>query len=228
MTADITQLVQNHIAKMSEDGTIEKIVTDKVTAAIEASIGDAFGSWSPFRKAIEAGIKETVKVDLKDLGIPGYNDLVRKILTERLAAFFEQKALTGIQEEMDRLLADFPQTVTVSKLAEMFRNHVEEHEHDRTDSGNFTFRIKRSDHTDGWFDIYLDPEDGKEWYSCKYKLRCNPEGIWSCQIDGDDTRKKLFMGPFYDFERFVFHAYTNKVIIEVDTEDPETYYGYQD
>lgn len=229
MTTDINQLVQNQLAKMTADGAIEKIVTEKVSAAIEASIGEAFGSWSPFRKAIEQGIKDTVKVDINDLGIPGYNDLVRKVLKERLGDFFEKKALIGIQAEMDSLLADFPQTVTVSKIADMFREHVETHEYDRHEEGSFTFIIRRSEYnSDGWFDIYLDPEGGKDWIRCQYSLRCKPEGVWACHIDGDDTKRKLFMGPFYDFERFMFHAYTNKVIVEIDTEDPETHYNYRD
>lgn len=225
MTSDISVLVKNKIDDMADSGAIEQLVSKAIENAVAEAVKDAFGRYGDFTKTIEKGIKETVKVDLRDLGIPGYNDLVTKILRQKLGTFFEETSTQAIEREMQELLADFPKTITVSELATKFREHVEENE---DGSGHFTFIVKPSDSNDDYFDLYLDDEDDMAWIKCQYHIRCNKEGVWALQINDEKVERKLFIGPCFGFERFLFHAYTNKVIVVLDTEEPETWYGNDD
>lgn len=227
MTSDICVLVKQKIDQLAADGAIEQLVSKAIEKAISEAVSDAFGRYGDFTKTIEKGIKETVKVDLSDLGIAGYNDLVSKILRQKLGGYFEETVTKTIEKEMTDLLADFPTSITVSELAEKFREYVEEEGYE---SGNFTFIVERNDRDrmDDYFYLYLDKEEDKDKHRCAYKIRCNKEGVWAVEIDDVKVEKKMFIGPIFNFERFLFHAYANKVIVTIDTDEPETYYGNQD
>lgn len=219
---DISVILNKKISEMSSTGQFEALISAAAEQAVKKSVDEAFSRYSDFSKSVENALKENIKVDIGDLGIGGYNDLVAKIIKSKLGDFFEKTATKQICESMDLLLKEFPSTIKTSEIADMFRKRCAE----ENESGEFTFILSRNESIGlgGYFDIYLDEAPGKDKYQCAYHIRAKPD-VWAVSIGGMAAEKKMFMGPLFDFERFLFHAYANKVVISVDDETPSTFYG---
>ena len=113
---DVRLLVERKIHQMSGDGSIERMVSAAVEAAVQRAIEESFSRYSGFAKSIEKAITDTVRVDVDDLGLPGYNALVSQIIRAKLGHFFERTATQTIEREMTALLTEFPVSITVSEL----------------------------------------------------------------------------------------------------------------
>lgn len=107
------------IAKKLEDGTIEKVVEEKLTAAIDSAIGDIF-RWGDGEKAIKEKLKEVmVPVIEKHC----FNDYALK-LDAVLTSIINQTSLVDnkhILESFKELMQE-PQTDTI-KLSEIFEKY---------------------------------------------------------------------------------------------------------
>lgn len=220
----IEETVQATIDQMGTTGKLQQLIVAGVEGAVQEAINKAFCGYGNFTSGVQKAIEEQVEVNLDGIGFAGYNDVVKKVIGESLDGFFYKKAADELKKQMDELLASYPQEIKVSELADKFRDKCIEYKlYD--DDAHFTMHVVRSDHLDGYFDIYMDEEPNKEKYSCAFKIRCKEDEVWGVEVEGDKLRHKMFLGPMFGFERFLFHAYTNKVKVVLDTDDPETFYG---
>lgn len=212
----LDKIVQKKVASMMEDGTIEKKIEAELEKTINKSIEDIFCSYGDFTKSLKDQIQKVVCIN-DDLGLPGYGELVTKIVRTQLNAHMEKQVADHVAGYIDKLLAKYPSEIKISELCEQFKEYVSEDS--CSESNEITFTITESKEADGYFDIYMDEERNKDIYSCKYQLRCREDAVWSVQIDGwrvKPSSKQLFAGCLFGFEEFLFHTYTNKVKVVRD------------
>lgn len=211
-------VVQKKMASMVEDGTIDKKIEEQLEKAINKSIEDIFCSYGDFTKKLKDEMQKVICIN-DDLGLPGYSELVTKIVRAQLNAHMEKQVADHVAGYIDKLLNKFPSEITISELVETFKEYVRDEE--AGEDRDITFIVEDSADLDGYFDIYMSEESCKDRHSCKYMLRCKEDEVWSINVNGwrvQPSSKQLFAGALFGFEEFLFHAYTNKIKIVRDTD----------
>lgn len=205
--------------KMAETGAIEKIVAEKIAKTVDSILDDALRSYSDFGKQLKETINASLHVDMKGLSLTGYNDIILKIIKAKLDNSIEIVGAARIEKELEELLAAPPAEIKLSELVEQLKNG-------RTGGDWYQCTcIVDWGSNDGWGRIYLDEDGDKSKRDCDHELAFTKDGeIYSISIDGRDPSKKLFIGPFYSFERSLFQMYVAKTKLIVDENEVETYY----
>ena len=222
---DIVEIINARIEEMTKNGVFEEVIGDAVERAVKERVQNVLTGYGDFGRSLEKQIQEACGVD-KDLGLPGYHEVLAKIIQRQLHTYFEEKAAKEFEKYINELLDNYPKEVKLSDLIDKFNEYCIAHEYLKQEDGVPTIIVDYSrDHlVDGYFSVHLDPEKGKTKHTCMYELRCNKEGeVWGLHIaewHSYESGRQLFRGPLFDFEAFLFHAYANRVKIILD----EDYY----
>lgn len=208
--------------RLIASGKIERALDENLEKTVGAVLSSELRQYSDFGKTLEALVKEAIKLDDK-LGIPGYNDLVLKIVKQKLDAVADKAIRDGLDKQLSELLAMPPESVKLSKLVSDFIEYAENHkEHEREGSSDITLIVDdpKSYSTGGAVhrSIYLDPEGGKEKYDCAIKLDTMDGQVHSVRVDGKELKERLFIGSLYGFERSLFQFAAAGTKIEFDRE----------
>ncbi|WP_198364066.1 hypothetical protein [Burkholderia ubonensis] len=75
---------------------------------------------SDFGKQLSEHVKKAVQVDFSNLGIPGYNDLILKIILQRVDASLNEQIEKHVTSQLDELLAPAPEEIKLSELVADF------------------------------------------------------------------------------------------------------------
>lgn len=219
------------IAKKLEDGTIEKVVEEKLTAAIDSAIGDIF-RWGDGEKAIKEKLKEVIVPVIER---HNFNDYIVKFDTI-LTSIINQTNL----EDNKHILESFKElmiepTEKVIKLSDIFKKYKEYvKENIETDEldfceGSACFECYMEFEMDDKYGyssrIFKDAtvkftceHDEKEELSYTLKLyKDEDESLWSTYSIGTDINVSSLRN-ISKFEIFMHNIKRAFCDIEVDTE----------
>jgi len=220
---DFRNAVIESLDKVIASGKIEEMIEAKLTKTIESILDDALRSYGDFGKSIGEQVNASLKID-EHLGLPAYNDLVLKIVQRQIDTQIGGAMQSQLAEQLADLLKTPPAEVKLSDLTKEFSEFAIK-DIDRDHSDYFTFGMEQSSR--GYRHLWFDPKGGKSQYSCKYRLGVTSEGrVFTLSIDGENPDKRLFVGPFYNFERTLFQMKVagTKLIFDCEVCDIETYY----
>lgn len=235
---ELQQAVSNAFANVVAAGTIEKVIEEKLTSTITSIISEELRSYSDFGKALGEQVKAAMQVDFSNLGLPGYNDLILKIIRAQVEHQTSQSIAAHVEEQMKELLAPAPAEIKLSELIEEFIKEEDDRFgcscdkpdqitliiHDGTDGGRYS-SLKNYHH------IYFDKEPGKDKYECDFQIDINEGRVYSVRLDKRDPNKSIFIGPIYGFARRIYQLYAanTRLILDGDADSINTYYpGYDD
>lgn len=223
---DLKTAVSNAFANVVASGAIEQAIEKQLASTIGDLIKHELREYSDFGKAIKERVQQAVCVNLGQMDLPSYNDLILQIIRRQVDGIMQSEAAQQLESNMTKLLEQAPAEITLQKLIEEF---IEANKEDK-EGQDFTLLIERK-----WGSTYicLDEDAGKSEYSCEFRLAIDKDGkVYSLVLGAKDVAKTLFMGPFYGFERTLFQLYTakSKVIVPADAEphDFETSFPYND
>lgn len=234
---ELNDIVNDALSKMQENGKIEEIIAKKVEETVESAINDQLREHSNFGRNIKEQLKAILQVDLSGAGIPSYHDFIIKSIRKSVDDQLKNSSVEKLENMISSIIANPPATIKLSDFIEDFRENSEE---DACDDGEEYFTFIVDDDHDGFVRIHFDTKSDKEKWNCKNKLHCKfdkenkgPEGedlweVFSVTIDGEDTNRSMFAGPFYNFERTMYqmHCCNTKLIIDVspDCDDQMAYH----
>ncbi|MDN7413041.1 hypothetical protein QZM42_31420 [Burkholderia vietnamiensis] len=223
---ELEQVVASAFSSIVAAGVIEKAIEEKLTKTITSIIDGELQSYSDFGKQLSEHVKKAVQVDFSKLGIPGYNDLILKIIRQRVDANLNEQIEKYVTEQLDELLAPAPDEIKLSELvADFIKFQTEKQSY--SCSCDLPERITLLVETDGSFThIALDKDHGSERYRCPWRIDTNDGRVYSVKIDEIDPKKALFIGPMYGFERKLFQLYAagTKLVIDADVDEIDTSY----
>lgn len=223
---ELEQVVSNAFSNIVTAGVIEKAIEEKLTKTITSIINDELQSYSEFGKQLNEHVKRAVKVDFSQLGIPGYNDLILKIIRQRVDANLNKQIEKHVTEQLDELLAPAPDEIKLSELvADFIKFQAEKQSY--SCSCDLPERITLGVSTDGSFThVYLDKEHGSDRYECPWRIDTMDGRVYSVRINEIDPKNALFIGPMYGFERKLFQLYAagTKLVIDADVDEIDTSY----
>jgi hypothetical protein len=229
---ELQQAVANAFANVVAAGTIEKAIEEKLSKTITSIIDDELRSYSDFGKSLHEHVKASMAVDFSNLGLPGYNDLILKIVRRQVEAQVNATIAAQIEPQLTELLSPAPAEITLTQLiAEFIKDRSDYHGCSCDSPDQITLIVEGSESVDGYHHIYLDEEEGKSKYSCAIQIATNKESeVYSLKIDDRDPKKALFVGPLYNFERRVFQMYAagTKLIVDGNEDSIDTHYPGRD
>ena len=220
--------------KVVASGAIEEAINKSIASAVNSAINEQLRDYSDFGKALKAKVATLVEINLDEIDIPSYRQLVGDIVKKRVGAVMSAEFTEKLDKDIAELLAPAPAEITLENLLEEFKASKKDAHNAYELSGNrFTLIIERNERLDGYMDVYLDEEPQKEKYSCDIHFRIKDAGeVWGLKLNGDDLKNKIFVGPMFNFEKRLFQMYTAKtrLIIEADADadDFDTEFPYND
>lgn len=213
-------------------GAIEQTIEKKLGECINSAIESQLRSYSDFGKAIEEKVKQAIGVNLDDMDLPSYADLIGKIVRRQVEAGMQSEATKRLEESIGKLLAPAPAEITLEKLIDNFIEAKIDSRGDYIRGCDFTLIIDHSvGLTAGYKNIFIDEGAHKSTYSCSTQIGVNARGeVYSLKLGGSDVKDQLFIGPLYNFERDLFQLYTakSKLIVpdDADASDYPTRFPY--
>ncbi|MRW82950.1 hypothetical protein GJ698_02445 [Pseudoduganella sp. FT26W] len=204
-------------------GAIEAALQEQVGKAITSAIKDQIGGYnSDFTKKINERVKALIDVNLDEIDLPCYRQLVADIIKKRVGAVMTSQFTEQLDKDIAELLEPAPAEITLHALLEEFIKHnLDYYRRDELRGCDFTFKIERhpSSATGAeYVDVYIDAEPGK-YAGHDVHLRIKGAGeVWGLSLSGRDLKDKIFVGPLFAFEKRLFQMYTAKtrLIIPAD------------
>jgi hypothetical protein len=220
---ELQQAVTNAFAAVVASGSIEAAIQKNLKETIDNSIREQLRSYSDFGKAIDEHVKAALRVDFSQLGLPGYNDLILKIVRRQVEAQVNATLAAQIEPQLTELLRPAPIEITLRDfVAEFIKNRADYNAGFRANPHEITLHVEGSDVTDGYHNIYMDEDPGCSKYSCRIQIATTKDHrVYSLKINEHDPKKALFVGPLFDFERRLFQMYASgtKLIVDDEHED---------
>lgn len=220
----LQKTVTDSFSKIVASGVIETAIEKKLTETINSILDAELRSYSDFGKQLGAQIKTALNVDFSNLGLPGYNDLILKIVRRQVDGHIAKSAAMHIEEQMAALLAPPPAEIKLSKLVADFIEAKKSDDCSRGGSDRISLHVEETGYGGYW--IFIDEVGGKEKYRCDIRIGINSTDgqIFGLKIDEKDVKSTLFIGSMYNFERDLFQLYATgaKLIVDKDADDIDT------
>lgn len=223
---DLNKMVNESLKKIEEEGYVQEVIDNTIKKTIESVIDDLLRSWSPFGKNLKEEIENKLNIDLKNLDIASYNQLILNAVKEKLDVVIHQQGIEQIKADMDELLAN---KKSEYRLSEIIKKLKKDNAEDAIDDDWYEISLHIEKGSVLNF-IYFDGEPEKRKHECKYKIITHPEDerIHSIEINDRQFDNKLIMGGLRGIEKELFIMYTHKAKLIIDDENIDTEYGYDD
>lgn len=228
---DLNVMINDSLAKLHEEGFVEKIVKSHLEKTIESVVSDSLRSYSDFGKNLSKKVEEVLQINLDKLDIPSYNQLILATITDHLNAVVHEQGVNRMKEQLDSILLTSKEEYKLSEIMEELSEEIDGlDELDYEDTHEMTLIIDREW---GWTTrIYFDAESDKEKYDCKYCIYVDTKTgqVDSIRISDTSFRSKkeykefdtkTIMGGFYGLEQTLFKMYARRSKLVIDEDDVE-------
>jgi hypothetical protein len=228
---DLNKMVNNAMAKMTEEGKVQEIIESRITETIESVVKDAFGTWSTFSKELKKEIEEKIEINLSELDIPSYNKLIQAVIKDKLDDQIATDGVARINASLGTLLSSAKEEYKLSELVEEMSEEVEKDEIDYDCCHEMTMHVDQSFSLSTI--ISLDPEPGKSEYECKYRFWVNNKtgtisnvdvgegGAYGKTREVRDFDARAIMRGFHGLDETLFKMYARGSKLIIDEEDVE-------
>lgn len=235
---ELQQVVNESIQAMIDDGTVEKIIKDKLHDTIKSAIDSAMRSYSDFGKALEKHIETSLSVDFSNVNLDEYNHTIKGLIEGIVNKHYIAEARDKLAKQLEELFEPAPAEISLDDLIARFKK-----ENDDDAAGDHIERIGLiiTSERDGHITVGLSKEPPKERSSYLSSTRSeHPELAYEhrlyirdgelrwCHLEGD--RGNSFMPTtLYGFARVLFQMYcqgTRITVRSTDADDYDTTYSW--
>lgn len=208
---NLANVVSESIAAMEESGEIRKKIDKRLNEAVDDIVKDLFGYRSPIKTALEERIKQAMQFDPTLIELPNYQALIGEQARAAFCRAMESAGVNQTEEVVSRIVGSvetgdlkFSTLVDLLKKSEWIADDDEGHE--------VTVIAEEPEYSSRW--VYMDFNEGKDKYSCRFRLLVGKDGrISSIKIDGADrhiSRTSLELGYASELETVLVNAYVTK------------------
>ncbi|MCI3197737.1 hypothetical protein GXP75_19105 [Bacillus sp. HU-1818] len=213
---DLNLIVNKTLSELNEDGYVEKIVKKQIEDTIQDIINDTLKSWSDFGKELKQQVQNQMKINLDRLDIPSYNQVVINTIKGELERSVHEEGAKRIQESLQEILGTGKDEYKLSELInEIVEYDCELNELDYDEYKEITVIVE--DKYSSKY-VYIDPEEDKDWFNCKYRLVLNKDDLTveRAEIDEKSFDNKVIMGGLYGVDKSIFKMWTRKAKLIID------------
>lgn len=224
---ELEQAVVTSFATIVASGAIEKAIEEKLTATITSIIENELRSYSTFGEKLKEHIRVAMQVDFDRLGLPGYNDLILKLVRKQVGELTEKALAEQVEGQLANLLAPAPAEIKLSELVQQFISFHRDRISCSCDGPTrISLHVEESRFGSRW--VALDRESGKSEYECAIRFGVSDSDgrIFGLRLDRREVEKTLFL-DLHGVERQIFqlHAAGSRLIIDGDEHSIDTSYS---
>ena len=219
---DMNVIINDKLAELKEEGYVEKIVKKQLETTIKDIVEDSLRSWSDFGKGLKEAVNNQLQINLDRLDIPSYNQVILNVVQEEINRSIHEAGANRLKEQLQELLGTGKNEYKLSELVEeMVNDDLELNDLSYEEVEEITVHIEKSPYG-GTTYIYLDPEEDKSKYSCKYMVSLNEDGtVWRAEVKDKSFDNKVVMGGLYGVEATIFKMWTQKAKLVIDDYETE-------
>lgn len=212
---NLEQAFMQAFQELKEEGYVEQVIKEQIKKTVATVIQDCFGSWSKLSKALTKEIQENIHINLSSLDIPTYNQVVFNAIKEELERSVYNEGAKRIQEQIQQMLGTAKEEYKLSEVVDrLVEAELDLEELDFDEYREITVIVQNK-----WGNtfVYLDPEEGKEWYRCKYSITLDENNeVQRVSIGDTSFDNKLIMGGLYGLEKLLFQMWTRRAKLVID------------
>jgi hypothetical protein len=212
---DLNKIVNDTMQELSESGYVQERVTHHLKKTIDDVVEDCLRSYSNFGKELKEQVKEQMQFNLDRLDIPSYNQVILNVIGEELDKAIHQQGATEMKEQLQQLLGTAKDQYKLSDLVlDMVKDDDKLNELDYDEYKEVTVIVDKKYSS---VYIYMDPEEDKDWYRCKYQVTMDEDGtVRHAEIGEKKFDNKVIMGGLYGLDKTLFQMWTRKAKLIID------------
>lgn len=215
---ELEAAIQTAFKGMVATGQLAKIVETQVQRSVENVLNDTFRSGSVFQKALADHVQKAIGLDFSDLGLVGYNVVVRNIIKAKLDATINHFAIKQIEACLDEVLQNPPTEITLAELRDLLREHQRNHYREERE---ISCHVVMNENTcPGYGVLKMDVKPNVSAKECGFEIAFTDTGeIYRLGLPYQGNfDNRVFVGPFYGFERALFQMYVAKTKLVLNGE----------
>jgi hypothetical protein len=220
---DFRTLVINSLDKVLASGTVEKKIEETLTKTISEIVEDTFKSWSSFGKELKEVVQKAINVNLQELTLPEYNQLVLNAIRQKINETIQAEGFTRLKADIEKMLIGERKEWKLSELVEELKKETLEDESDADEFDEISLFVENFGSSNlVW--IYLDQHSDKSKYECNIQLAIYNGQVDSVRMIDKDFTKNDTLGCLHGIEALLFRLYAQKVNFIIDEENVDKYY----
>lgn len=214
MTAiDISALTLAAVAKTVESGALQAAIDEGVKKTVDRIVATATDRYSEFGQAVEAAVKNALKLDDAAVGLPSYNQFILSVIKARFDAIVNGELRAGLESGLDELLRDAPKEIRLSALIDGFKRWVVES--GLSTSDRCTIELEATTYGSRW--LKLDPKGRCDRYAARFAFLIGQDGkVHALSDGGQDMRNALLFRGYTGFPRDLFRLMAAGSVIVID------------
>lgn len=235
MNLDITAIIEAKLAKMEEDGTIQKKIEEALENSVLAAITSELESYS-FRRSIEGQLKESTSGIAAKCGLSSYNGFIVEKAAQIVRSMYTEDFAEKVQKALSDVLLVKYEGVKLSDLFARYREWVcsVTDEGDKYERQEFTAKLETSE--SGPFTSYTitfadEPMENKYSWDKHGDIQIRffvyqdkeADSISSLWLNGYNVKETVALGCLTEFQSFLVNLYYNDTPIILDQVDPDDY-----
>lgn len=218
----LQETIQDQLNKLIDNGTVEKIISDRLTETIKETMNDLLRGWSDFGKQLKEAVSKSLNINLEKLSFMDYNTIVSGIVKEHLDKSLAEHVAAPIEEMIKSYTGGLEKKEW--KLSEVIEKFIKQVRDDSSDiDGEIYIHVEESDY--GSYYVYFDEDKNTKPNNCEYRLYIDAKSkkIFSFQagnykpFTGDLRQQPVHSG----FDSFIFKLWAYQAKIDIDESDCE-------
>lgn len=218
--ATVQQMFGQVLSQCIQSGAVEQAITKYVDKLIDDAAKDVFQSYNDVGKALKEQFAKAIMPRLESIAdLPTYHEFVTNRLKLATQQFYDTRLAQVLEKEMQELLTEVPEQITLSWLVEQVVNSVKEDNYE----GNITLIIRPTfDFSDTSMSVFIDKHEGRSERDCQYDMHLSLDkdskkwSIIGISINGKKPGDKLCMGRMYNFDKIIFNIFAMKGLVDLD------------
>lgn len=231
MNIDVSKIVQEKIDSLSQEGIIEKTITETFEKTIVKAVTDSLDSYR-LRNMLEEKFTQEVNKVAADIDFQSYNSFMCEKMMQIINETCREDLCDKIEKKFKDIFLCQTKEIKLSEIFEKYRKianqYIDESEKwDRADEG-WHYKLEE-DERYGWIECELDFYEKNHRYKSDsaiafaihkdYKDKTRGK-ISTLYLDGHRIEDKFKFGPLNDVEIMLVQAAMNEIPIIIDiTED---------
>lgn len=243
---DLKNAVNESMQKIISDGSVEKMIEEKLKKTVNDIIDSQLSSYSDFGKKLQEKIKTGLSVSFDKVSFPEYNQTILRLVEGIVNNAVTDETQKKFKEDLLKLFGKPPAEIKLSELIEKYIEENKDDEFEREEAERIALIITPKD-IDKYYTVALNPTDTKrgfsridsstihEWTDCKFYMSVRLEdnssdrGKLSWINDKDGLKSHQFMPTcLHGFSRLLYQMYCagSTIVFDqgFDADDYDTYY----
>jgi len=158
---ELNDIVTTKLTTMIDDGSIEKMIEERLEKLMQETIKSAMESYSDFGKSLTKTIENSIGTSLNQVSFPEYNHFVAQLVQEKYGQALDQHAATLLEELLKDELSPVPEELD----AQVLMNKIQECWEDGAHNNNGVIDIDWAESESGIYMTINHPE--YDWQSIK-------------------------------------------------------------